>query len=64
MAKQDLETKCKKAILEIADKVDSIYNTLRDVSMKLCHIIKQNKKFYTSTGYSGTDHNGYENDMI
>lgn len=59
MAKQDLETKCKKAVLEIADKVDSIYNTLRDVSMKLCHIIKQNKKSYTSTGYNG---NGY--DMI
>ena len=62
MAKQDLEVKCKKAVLEIADKVDSIYNTLRDVSMKLCHIIKQNKRSYTLGQYDSNDNNGY--DMI
>ena len=46
MAKTDLEAKCKKAILSTAKKVDHIYNTLGDVSMKLCHLIKRNKLFY------------------
>ena len=46
MAKTNLETKCRKAILDTAEKVDSIYNMVGDVSMKLCHLIKRNKLFY------------------
>jgi len=46
MAKIDLETKCKKAIIDTADKINNIYNTLGDMNMKLCHIIKQNMLFY------------------
>ena len=46
MAKTDLEAKCKKAIFDTAKKVNSIYNTLGDVSMKLGHLIKRNKLFY------------------
>lgn len=46
MAKDDLETKCKKAVLKIAD-------TMQDISMKLCHIIEYHKKnFYDSQFYN------------
>jgi len=37
MAKVDLETRCKTAILKIADLV-------QDIDMKLCHLIKYGKK--------------------
>jgi hypothetical protein len=40
MVKENLETKAKKAILSINDKVADIRNVLRDVSMKLYHVIK------------------------
>ncbi len=40
MAKENLETKAKKAILSIEDKVTDIGNILRDVGMKLCHVIE------------------------
>lgn len=56
MAKTNLETKCKKAIFDMADKVNSIYNTLGDVDLKLCHLIEQNKMFYARTA----EYNGYE----
>ncbi len=56
MAKIDLETRCKKAIIDTADKINSIYNTLGDMNMKLCHIIKQNKLFYNRVD----EYRGYE----
>jgi hypothetical protein len=40
MAKESLETKARKAVLAIKDKVTNIDNVLRDLSMKLCYIIK------------------------
>jgi hypothetical protein len=40
MVKENLETKTKKAILSINEKVIDIDNILRDVSMKLYHVIK------------------------
>ena len=49
MTKTNLETKCKKAIFNIADKVNSIYNTVGDMDLKLSHLIDQNKTFYTRT---------------
>jgi len=40
MAKQNLEARCKKAILNIENKVSRIYDILKDIGMKLCHIIE------------------------
>lgn len=48
MVKENLETKAKKAILRIEEKVADIYNVLRDLSLKLCHMIKSRKDYYTS----------------
>jgi len=56
MTKTNLETKCKEAIFKMADKVNSIYNTVGDIDMKLGHIIEQNKTFYHRT----VEYNGYE----
>jgi hypothetical protein len=47
MVKENLETKAKKAILRIEEKVADIYNVLRDLSLKLCHMIKSRKDYYT-----------------
>ena len=49
MTKTNLETKCKKAIFGIAEKVNSIYNTVGDMDLKLSHLVEQNKMFYTRT---------------
>lgn len=44
MAKDNLETRCKKAVLRIADAV-------QDINMKLCHLIKSYRNsFYTNFG--------------
>jgi len=43
MPVDNLETKAMKAILNINDKVADINNTLSDLSMKLCHIIKSRR---------------------
>ena len=40
MAKDNLETRAKKAILKIEKKVSDIVNVIYDLSMKFCHIIK------------------------
>ena len=56
MTKTNLETKCKKAIFNMAEKINSIYNTVGDMDLKLCHIIEQNKMFYTRTA----EYSGYE----
>lgn len=50
MAKENLETKTKKAILSIDDKVTDIGNVLRDVSMKLYHVIKYKFDYHRSYG--------------
>jgi hypothetical protein len=47
MAKEDLEIKARKAVLNIEKKVTDIDNVLRDLSMKLCHIIKYKGDYYT-----------------
>jgi len=47
MTKEDLETKARKAILAIKDKVADIDNVLRDLSMKLCYIIKHKGDYFT-----------------
>ena len=47
MVKQNLETRAKKAILRIEKTVTDIANILYDLSMKLCHIIKSRKDYYT-----------------
>ena len=40
MTKEDLETKARKAVLEIKDRVNRIYDILKDVGMKLTHVIE------------------------
>ena len=47
MVRENLETKSKKAVLTIKNKVTDIDNVLRDLSMKLCHIIKHKGDYYT-----------------
>ena len=42
----NLETKSRKAILEIKEKVTDIDNELRDLGMKLCHIIKYKTSYH------------------
>lgn len=44
---ENLETKSRKAVLAIKDKVADIDDVLRDLSMKLCHIIKYKGNYYT-----------------
>jgi len=46
MTKENLETKTKKAILSISEKVTGIYDVLTDLSLKLCHIIKSKGDYY------------------
>ena len=40
MTKEDLETKARKAVLKIKERVDKIYDILKDVGMKLTHVIE------------------------
>ena len=53
MTKEDLETRAKKAVLKIEKKITNINNILNDLSMKLCHIIKSQKEFYSLTKRNG-----------
>lgn len=46
MAK-DLEARAGKAVLRIEKKVNDIDNVLRDLSMKLCHVIKHKGSYYS-----------------
>ncbi len=46
MTKDDLETKAKKAVLSIKEKVIGIYDVLCDLSKKLCYIIDNKKDYY------------------
>ena len=47
MTKEDLETKAGKAVLRIEKKVNDIDNVLRDLGMKLCHVIKYKGNYYS-----------------
>ncbi len=47
MAKENLESKIKKAVLNIEKKVMGIYDVVIDLSLKLCHIIKSYKTSYS-----------------
>lgn len=50
MAKDNLETRCKKAVLRIAD-------TVQDINMKLCHLIKS----YRNSFYGDFGKHNYKN---
>ncbi len=58
MTKEDLETKARKAVLEIRQRVNRIYDVLKDVGMKLTHVIEY--KFDYHTLPKGID---YEEDL-
>jgi len=47
MTKEDLETKARKAVLEIKEKVNRIYDILKDVGMKLTHVIEYKFDYHT-----------------
>ena len=56
MAKNNLETRVKKSILNIEKSVSGIYNCLTDFNLKLCHIIERMGDFYrveSGSYYSG-----------
>ena len=55
MANESLETKAGKAVIRIEKKVNDIDNVLRDLGMKLCHVIK-----YKGNYHSVPDGIGYE----
>ena len=54
----NLETKSRKAILNIKEKVSDIDNVLRDLSMKLCHIIKYKNNHYDKYDSTVDHYNG------
>ncbi len=45
MTKENLETKAKKAVLKIEEKVADITNILYDISSKLCYLIKDRRSY-------------------
>jgi len=47
MTKEDLETKARKAVLEIKERVNRIYDILKDVGMKLTHVIEYKFDYHT-----------------
>ena len=47
MTKEDLEAKAKKAVLEIKERVNRIYDILKDVGMKLTHVIEYKFDYHT-----------------
>lgn len=55
MAKENLETKADRAVLRIEKKVTDIGNVLRDLSMKLYHVIKYKGNYYSVP--EGIDYN-------
>lgn len=56
MAKENLEAKARKCVIEIRDRVNRIYEILKDVGMKLTHVIEY--KFDYHTLPKGIDYNG------
>ena len=57
MAKDNLETKVKKAILKIEKRVTDIYNSLNDMNLKLHHLIQN--RIAENTYYSKGDTENY-----
>lgn len=57
--KESLEIKTNKAVLKICDTVKNIEYVLRDLSMKLCYVIRNKGKDYTVTDGFGSDYNHY-----
>ena len=55
MAKENLETKARKAVVEISERVNKMYEILKDVGMKLTHVIEY--KFDYHTLPKGIDYN-------
>lgn len=55
---ENLETKARKAVLKIEKKVDSIYAILKDVGMKLTHVIEYKLDYHTLP--KGIDYENYE----
>lgn len=55
MAKaEDLETKCKKAIIKAKDTVLNIRDILKDIEMELTHLIEYKRhKFFSMPKYKG-----------
>lgn len=47
MAKEDLETKARKAVVEIRERVNKIYEILKDVGMKFTHVIEYKFDYHT-----------------
>lgn len=47
MDKENLETRVRKAILRMEKEISGLYNVVRDLSLKLCHIIKSRKDYYS-----------------
>ncbi len=55
MGRDTLERKATRAVIRIDEKVSDINNTLYDINMKLCHIIKSKNAYYETgeeIGYS------------
>ena len=48
MVKENIEDKAKKAVLRIDKRVKGIYDVLSDLSLKLCHIIKDRQEYFKS----------------
>ena len=46
MTKEDLETRAKKAVINIDKTLTNISNVLNDLGLKLCHIIKDKRSYY------------------
>ena len=46
MVNRNLETKTKKAVLNIEEKVAGMYDVLCDLSLKLLHMIEKQKDYY------------------
>jgi hypothetical protein len=57
MAKENLEAKSMKVLLNINDNVTDIRDTLHDLSMKVCYLIKNKGRNYSIS--QTTDYEDY-----
>jgi hypothetical protein len=53
MGRDTLERKALRAIIRMDEKVSDIRNTLYDMGLKLCHIIKSKPNYYTEKEADG-----------
>ena len=49
MGRDTLERKATRAVIRMDEKVSDICNTLYDINLKLCHIIKNKNAYYDSS---------------